>query len=127
MTASVVPVLGSGPDTLALFVSERGAPEGAQFTISVDGTQIGGVQTTVATSELPGQAQELDVDGTFTAGASHTVSIDYLNADQSLLQVDSATIDGTAVPGASTVPRQHRDGRVRLHHPKHLDHRFGSR
>ncbi len=103
LTASVVPVLGSGPDTLALFVSERGAPEGAQFTISVDGTQIGGVQTTVATGESPGQAQEFDVDGTFSAAMSHTVSIAYLNADQSLLQVDSATIDGMAVASASTV------------------------
>lgn len=103
ITASVVPVLGSGPDTLALFISERGAPDGAQFTISVDGTQIGGVQTTTATGALPGQAQEFDIAGTFAAATSHTVSIDYLNADQSLLLLNSGTIDGTEIPTASSV------------------------
>ncbi len=93
--------LGSGVDTLALSVSERAEPVGAQFTIDVDGQQIGGVQTTAAASTA-GLTQTFDVAGDFPSG-SNTVSIDYLNADNSLLLVNSATLDGTAVPNSNLV------------------------
>jgi hypothetical protein len=49
----------------------------AQFTVSVDGKQIGGVQTTTAVVD-DGQFQEFDVHGNFGQGG-HQVSIDYLN------------------------------------------------
>ena len=99
---SLVPVtVGAGPDTLALAVSERAAPAGAQFTISVDGTQVGGVQTTVA-DLAAGEFQTFDVLGDFATGP-HTVSVDYLNADDSLLAVDSASIDGAPVAGSAMV------------------------
>ena len=91
--------LGAGPDSLELFVSERGEPAGAQFTIDVDGTQIGAVQTTAA-NVLTGQEQRFDLQGNFAAG-SDTVTINYLNANQSLLFVDSATLDGTTLPASS--------------------------
>ncbi len=92
-------VIGSGSDTLALSMSERSAPNGAQFTVSVDGTQIGGVQTTNANA-LASQAQVFDVEGTFAPG-SHTVTINYLNASNSLLFVNSSSIDGAAVANGS--------------------------
>ena len=90
---------GSGPDTLALTMSERAENSGARFTISVDGQQIGGVQTTTADS-LAGQTQTFTVQGTFGTG-SHTVSVGYLNASNSLLFVGGATLDGTAIPGSA--------------------------
>ncbi len=96
--ASSPAAVGSGPDTLALSMSERAENSGAQFTISVDGQQIGGVQTTTANS-LAGQTQSFTVQGTFGTG-SHTVSVGYLNANNSLLFVGGATLDGTTIPGS---------------------------
>ena len=78
-TGSLTPVsIGSGPDTLALFMSERAQPAGAEFVVIVDGTQIGGTQTTSADVRA-GQRQEFDVNGAFSPGPN-TVSITYLNA-----------------------------------------------
>ena len=37
--------VGSGPDTLTLLVSEDAWQGDAQFTVAVDGVQVGGVQT----------------------------------------------------------------------------------
>ena len=98
--------IGSGSDTLALSVSEDAWQGDAQFTISVDGKQVGGVQTAAAT-RAAGQTQTYDVLGTFGAG-QHTVSVDFLNdayggssATDRNLYVNGATIDGTAVPSSS--------------------------
>ena len=99
--AAADPGIGSGLDTLALSLSERAAPNGAQYTVSVDGRQIGGVQITTANS-LAGQTDILQVAGTFGAG-DHVVAIDYLNANNSLLLVNSATIDGSAIAGGNEV------------------------
>ncbi len=101
-TGSITPVsVGSGPDTVALFMAERAAPAGAQFLINVNGAQIGGVQTTTANSAL-GQTQEFDINGTFSPGAD-TLSVNYLNAANSLLYIDNATINGAAVPESAVV------------------------
>ena len=78
----------------------------AQFTVAVDGTQIGGVQTATA-SHAGGQSQLFNVRGSFAAG-SHTVTVNFLNdayggtaqTDRNLY-VTGATIDGTAVGGAT--------------------------
>jgi hypothetical protein len=74
----------------------------AQFTISVDGTQVGGTQTVVA-SHTAGQTQEFDVAGSWTAGA-HQVSVNFLNdawggsaATDRNLYDNSATFDGKTV------------------------------
>ena len=98
--------IGSGPDTLALKVSEDAYLGNAQFIVSVDGHQIGGTQTTTA-SHAAGQTQTFNVLGTFAAG-SHTVTVNFLNdaygGSPSLdrnLYVNGATIDNTAVPGAT--------------------------
>ena len=98
--------IGSGPDTLALKVSEDAYQGNAQFTVLVDGHQIGGTQTATA-SHASGQTQTFNVLGTFAAG-SHTVTVDFLNdvyggspsADRNLYVV-GATIDGSAVSGAT--------------------------
>jgi Ca-dependent carbohydrate-binding module xylan-binding len=98
--------IGSGPDTLALKVSEDAYLGDAQFTVSVDGHQIGGTQTTTA-SHAAGQTQTFNVLGTFAAG-SHTATVNFLNdayggspsADRNLY-VDGATIDGSVVSGAT--------------------------
>ncbi len=94
-------VIGSGPDTLALTLAQRGQPSGALFTIDVDGTQIDGVQSVTAKTRT-GQTQELDVTGNFGSGP-HTVSIDYLNASNSVLSITGATIDGSAIPAGTAV------------------------
>jgi len=98
--------IGSGPDTLALQVSEDEYLGNAQFTVSVDGHQIGGTQTTTAL-HAAGRTQTFNVLGTFAAG-SHTVTVDFLNdaygGSPSLdrnLYVDGATIDGSVVSGAT--------------------------
>ena len=93
-------VLGTGPDTLAFAVSEAGQPSGANFTVDVDGSQIGGVQTTAA-NNAAGQSQTFDVLGNFAG--SHVVTLNYLNASNSLLFVGGAAVDGTAVAGSSAV------------------------
>ncbi len=104
----VVPVapaptkLGSGPDTLIMQMSEDAWQGDAQFTISVDGKQVGGTQTVTASHAL-GQRQEFDVAGSWGTG-SHQVSVDFLNdawggtatTDRNLYD-NSATYDGTAV------------------------------
>lgn len=48
-------VFGQGPDTLVLRMSEDAYLGGAQFTLSVDGVQQGGVLTTMA-SHATGQS-----------------------------------------------------------------------
>ena len=105
-SASPAPVtLGSGSSTLALSVSEDAYRGDAQFTISVDNKQIGGIQTATAT-HAAGQTQLFNVLGNFAAG-SHDVSINFLNdaydgtslTDRNLY-VDGATINGAAVPSS---------------------------
>ena len=93
--------LGNGPDQLALAMAERGQPAGAEFTVDVDGSQIGGVQVVTADSTA-GQSQTFDVFGEFAPG-SHAVSINYLNASNSLLLLETATLNGTTISGAPQV------------------------
>jgi Ca-dependent carbohydrate-binding module xylan-binding len=101
-------VLGSGQNTLALSVSEDAWQGDAQFTVSVDGKQIGGIQTATA-SHAAGQSQEYDIKGTFGAG-QHTATVTFLNdawggtatTDRNLY-VTAAKIDGTTVPAGTLV------------------------
>ena len=98
--------IGSGPDTLALQVSEDAWNGNAQFTVSVDGRQIGGTLTATA-SHAAGQTQIFNVLGTFAAG-SHTATVNFLNdayggtpATDRNLYVTGATIDNSVVSGAT--------------------------
>nr|WP_321983147.1 carbohydrate-binding domain-containing protein [uncultured Lichenicoccus sp.] len=98
-------ILGSGPDTLALQISEDAWLGNAQFTVAVDGIQVGGVQTATALHST-GAAQTFDVLGTFAGQNSATVT--FLNdayggtatTDRNLY-VDNATYGGSAVPGST--------------------------
>ena len=105
-TSSTV-ILGTGPDVLVLQIAEDAYLGNAQFTISVDGTQIGGVQTATALNSL-GATQAFNVKGSFTAGP-HTVSINFLNdlsatapspGDRNLF-VTQASIDQVSISGSS--------------------------
>ncbi len=97
--------IGTGPDTLALQVSEDAWKGNAQFTVAVDGKQIGGTQTAIALHGL-GQTQIFNVLGTFAKG-NHTATVNFLNdawggtpATDRNLYVTGATIDNSIVPSA---------------------------
>ena len=105
-TSSTV-ILGAGPDLLALQIAEDAYLGNAQFTISVDGTQIGDVQTTAALNSL-GATQAFNVRGNFTTG-THTVSVNFVNdlsatapstGDRNLF-VSQASIDNVSIPGSA--------------------------
>jgi Ca-dependent carbohydrate-binding module xylan-binding len=95
---------GSGPDSLVLRISQDAYRGNAQYTIPVDGTQIGGTLT----AELlhsSGQSDNVTVRGDWAAG-SHTVQIDFLNdaydgsaATDRNLYVDGASYNSAAVGG----------------------------
>ncbi len=98
--------IGTGPDKLVLRVSEDAWRGDAQFTISVDGKQIGGTLTTTA-SHARGESDTIIVQGDWAAG-DHEVSVDFLNdasgrragADRNLY-VEGASYNGTDVEGAA--------------------------
>lgn len=75
-TPSAVSV-GSGADTLVLNMAEDPYQGDAQFTVSVDGQQVDGLQTTTASVEQ-GQQQEFDVHGNWGPG-DHTVAVTFTN------------------------------------------------
>ncbi|MGI4939448.1 MAG: carbohydrate-binding domain-containing protein, partial [Janthinobacterium lividum] len=98
--------LGSGPDTLSLQVSEDAWQGDAQYTVSIDGTQVGSTQTATA-AHAAGQMQLVDVLGTFGAGL-HTATVTFLNdayggtpATDRNLYISGATIDGTTVASSN--------------------------
>ncbi|MBL6082053.1 family 16 glycosylhydrolase [Belnapia sp. T18] len=94
--------LGSGSDTLVLKVSQDAYKGHAQYTISVDGKQIGGTQTASA-SHAAGQDDIVTVKGDWASG-SHMVTVNFLNdaygssaaADRNL-HVDGITYNGAVV------------------------------
>jgi lysophospholipase L1-like esterase len=102
-----VVTLGSGPDTLALQISQDYYLADAQFVVDVNGQQVGGVQT-VDPSALhsSGVDQMFNLQGNFSG--SPNVTVDFLNdayagtpeTDRNLY-VDSATINGTAINNAT--------------------------
>lgn len=105
--ASPTITLGSGPNLLALQIAEDAYLGNAQFTISVDGRQIGGTQTTAALNSQ-GSTQDFNIRGSFSAG-THTVSVNFLNdlsapnpsdGDRNLF-VTQASIDNVNIPGST--------------------------
>jgi hypothetical protein len=91
---------GTGPDSLVLSISEDAYLGDAQFTVSVDGNQLGGTFTATGWHSA-GQEQLFTFNGTFAAG-NHSVTVDFLNdayggsaaADRNLY-VDAISYDGT--------------------------------
>ena len=99
-------VLGSGADTLALLMSEDAYQGDAQFIVTVDGQQIGGVQTAVA-SHAAGAGQAFDVLGDFAAGVN-VATVTFINDDYAgtpstdrNLYVNAATINGQTIAGST--------------------------
>ena len=96
--------IGSGSDDLVLQMSEDAYQGDAQFTVSVDGKQVGGTLTASA-SHGAGQSQAFHVLGTYGAG-THKVAVNFLNdayggsasTDRNLF-VDSASINGASISG----------------------------
>lgn len=74
-------VIGSGSDAITLKVSEDSAGSGpgsdAQFTVNVDGQQIGGLQTATA-SHSSGQSDTFTFRGDFAPG-EHKVTVTFTN------------------------------------------------
>jgi hypothetical protein len=98
---SAFTVVNPPSDTLVLNLSEDAYLGDAEFTVSVDGKQIGGIQTVTALHSA-GQGQYFTFTGNFGAG-QHIVSINYINdayggsttADRNLY-FNAMTWDGVA-------------------------------
>lgn len=107
-TSSTTTTIGSGSDTLVLSVSQDAYGDNAQFTVSLDGQQVGDVLT-VSSLHGSGTSDTVNVFADLSAGP-HTVTVNFLNdayngtpdTDRNLY-VDSATYDGAAVSGAAQV------------------------
>ena len=67
---------GTGSDTIVLSMSEDAYNGDAQFTVAVDGTQLGGTFTTTAL-HASGASQNFTFDGDWAPGA-HTVTVTFL-------------------------------------------------
>jgi hypothetical protein len=117
--------------TIVLHVSEDAFKGDAQFTVFVDGHQIGGTQTATA-NHSKGQWQDITLTGPFDNGP-HTIDVNYVNdlyssgkhgGDRNLY-VQSVTIDGekvaatsgtnTAGPMDSTVADMFHNGTLEVH------------
>ncbi len=70
-------VVGSGPASIVLDVAEEAYQGDAQYTISVDGVQVGPILTATA-NYAAGQNQTVTVEGSWLVGI-HTVSVNFLN------------------------------------------------
>ncbi len=104
-TGGANPVIGSGPDTLVLQLQQDAYQGSAQYTVSIDGTQVAGVQTASAT-RASGLFDTLTVQADLAPG-NHTVAVNFLNdayagtpsTDRNLF-VASGTYNGVSIPGA---------------------------
>jgi len=105
--------VGSGPDTLVVHISgdqDHGLP---QFTLSVDGQQVGGVQAVAVqgtgVSHGSGTFEDITFHGNFAD--AHTVDINAVNivGDQNLY-LSSITLDGHTLLGNEAVKNTATDG-----------------
>ena len=97
--------VGLGSDALVLKISQDAYNGDAQYTISVDGKQVGGTLTAKALHAL-GQADTITVMGDWAPG-SHSVSVNFLNdafggsaSTDRNLYVDGGTYNGAPVGSA---------------------------
>ncbi|MBL6458083.1 family 16 glycosylhydrolase [Belnapia sp. T6] len=102
--APVNTTLGTGKDTFVIKISEDAYKGDAQYTIKVDGQQIGGTLTAHASHAL-GQDDIITLHGNWGAGA-HTVTVTFLNdlyggtsATDRNLHVDAVSYNGKAQAG----------------------------
>ncbi len=101
-------IIGSGSDSIVLNVSEDQAQGiDAQFTVNVDGQQIGGLQTATA-SHSAGQDETFTFLGNWAPGP-HNVTVTFANnflypgtSGDRNLYVDGVTYDGQTVSNTTT-------------------------
>ncbi len=100
------PEFGTGPDALVLAISQDAYEGDAQYTVSVDGAQVGGTFTASA-SHAAGQSDTLTLRGDWGPG-EHRVEVRFLNdlyggtaATDRNLHLDGATYNGQAVEGSA--------------------------
>jgi parallel beta-helix repeat protein len=107
-TAPVVQTIGSGADNLALKLSQDYYQGSAQYTVAVDGNQIGDVLTAGA---IAGSSQDdvLTVKGDWGTG-SHTVTVTFINdlagasaEEDRNLHVEGISLNGTDLPNSTDV------------------------
>jgi beta-glucanase (GH16 family) len=105
-TGTATPTPPTTSSGLHLFVAEDAWNGNAQFTVSVDGHQIGGTYT-ATTSHASGQWQDVAIAGTFSSGP-HTVDVHFLNdawggttATDRNLYVKSVSLNGETVAGSA--------------------------
>ena len=77
LATSATTVPAAAPRTLVLTASEDAWRGDAQFTVKVDGVQVGGVNTVTA-SRGDGRSQDFTFNGNWAAGP-HRVSVEFLN------------------------------------------------
>ncbi|HEY0207394.1 MAG TPA: matrixin family metalloprotease [Acetobacteraceae bacterium] len=108
-TPTPTPVAAPGTaDVIALHLSEDAWLGDAQFIVSVDGQQYGGVQTVTALHGLA-QDQTFNLQGAFGVGA-HDLAISFINdawggtpdTDRNLY-VDGVDLNGTSQPGGMAI------------------------
>ncbi|MFC0388996.1 carbohydrate-binding domain-containing protein, partial [Muricoccus vinaceus] len=106
--ATTTTTIGSGSDALVLKISEDAYNGHAQYTIKVDGVQVGGVLTASASHAL-GQSDTVTVKGNW-GSAAHKVEVSFLNdawggtsSTDRNLYVDSITYGGKAVPSSTVM------------------------
>ena len=99
-TTAYVPAAPAAPDALSLIVAEDASSGDAKFYITVDGKEIGGLQSATA-SYAAGASQSVTIDGSFGSG-SHTIGMTFVNASQlgstspgRTLYLEGAVYDGT--------------------------------
>ena len=95
-------------DTLIVRVAEDAWNGNAQFTVSVDGHQVGGTQT-ATTSHAAGQWQDIALTGTFGSGP-HDVAVNFINdgwggsaSTDRNLYVQSINLNGETVLGTAAI------------------------
>lgn len=93
---------GNGPDTLIIWTTENAYNGNAQYTIKVDGVQVGGVQTAIAWDGAGMGADKVTVHGNW-GGGGHVVTLTFLNdayggtaATDRNLYVEAISYDGAA-------------------------------
>jgi hypothetical protein len=83
--------VGTGADTLTLHMAEDPFQGDAQFTVSVDGQQVGGTQTTTAVA-WQGQEQLFNLHGDW-GSSEHTVTVNFLNDAAGAFDANGAAFD----------------------------------
>lgn len=94
--------VGTGPDTLVLTMAEDAYQGDAQFTVSLDGKQLGGVLTAGAWHNQ-GQNQNFTFNGSWGAAGPHILTVTYFNdlwggsaSQDRNLYINTVTFDGVA-------------------------------